>query len=156
MWVYVCGHLYGSACVEARGCCLVSALTTLQLIQCLEWLHSVLPQSYRASTELQRSTRWCVSMCSSHCLNFIWSLPIREINDNIEKLWEGQWEGWRLNGLLPPTIVGTVITAPLLNVSHYPLWMNTGVLFKFYTCGKLASNFPFPSFSWVIIGSNDI
>lgn len=143
-------------CVEARGWCLVSALITLQCLPWKKWLSSAQPPSYMASAELPRSTRRYVNTCSSHCLNCIWSFRVRTTNDNWEKLWEGQWEGWKLDGLPPPNMTGTVITTPLLRDPHHPFWRKTGVLCKVYTCGKLASNFPFLSFTWVIVGSNAI
>lgn len=49
-----------------------------------------------------------------------------------------------------------VVIIPLSSDPHHTFWRNTGVLSKFYTCGKSASNFPFLSCSWVIIGSNAI
>jgi hypothetical protein len=60
------------------------------------------------------------------------------------------------SGILPPTITGTVIITPVSLDPHNPFWRNIRVLYKFYTCGKLARNFPFPSFSWTIIGSKVI
>lgn len=142
IWVHVCAQLYGSVCVEARGYSLMSALTILHLVCWLKWLCPVLSQSYMASAELQSSSG------HANYLNFIWFLPIREIiNDSIQKWWEGQWERRWLYGILHPIITWTVIITPVSLDLHHSFWKNTGVLCKFYTCGKLVKNFPFLSFS---------
>lgn len=149
-----CGYVLG---VEARGWCLVSAFITFSVY--LGRSDSVL---------LCLSLTWFQQSCKD-LHGHMWAFPQAIVW--IYLILSQQDDQWQLRETVGRS-VGRMKTRwsftpkPHRN-SHYntfivwpPPSFFGGILGFYvrsiYTCGKLASNFPFLSFTWAIIGSNAV